>query len=197
MQDDHEARDGRDPGRAQLRGRLPERPLPEGLENRIVVTLTQQGLLRRPVRSRRAAAWARLALAAAASVALFAAGAWSSVMLRTRADRQAGAGPRFVLLFYSDTAERSAEVAAGVETMRRWALELRDQGHSITGLKLGDASIRIGWDDGESRSAPGGYVLSGFFIVGAATAGEAEGIARSSPHIRGGGRAVVRPVEGG
>jgi hypothetical protein len=133
----------------------------------------------------------------AAAVALFAAG-----MLTGRAVGDARApepgAPRFALLLYGGPpGADDAEEAARVDEYRRWARGLAARGHHVSGEKLGDEAIELaGGGTAPLTSPPAGEAgsLAGFFLVSATSAAEAELIARSCPHLRYGGRVVVRPV---
>jgi hypothetical protein len=93
--------------------------------------------------------------------------------------------PRFALLLYDVAA------GAGVREMSLWARELQQRGHYITGEKLAPDRVVVS----PSGEDVGGGAMTGFFVVSAADVREAESIARSSPHVRHGGRIVVRPIE--
>jgi hypothetical protein len=60
------------------------------------------------------------------------------------------------------------------------------------GEKLGDSSFVVG---AGSPSAAEEGVLEGLFIVRAASLAEAAALAEGSPHVRRGGRVVIRPIE--
>jgi hypothetical protein len=130
---------------------------------------------------------------------VFAAGTWTGHRFSALADRETSVGPRFLLLLYSDATAPSADDGADVAVMRQWARDLRSRGHYVTGARLARDGKALGSVDGVG-SAPmgdgGAVLLSGFFIIGAATSAEAEAIVQSSPHVRGGGRAVLRPFDG-
>jgi hypothetical protein len=124
----------------------------------------------------------------AAGVALFALGATAGALGRGIANERPPAirtAPHFALLLYDEAP------AAGVEEMRQWAVALRERGHYVTGEKLAPSGMIVG----ARETLPASHSLTGFFVVSAATVEEAESIARSSPHVRRGGRIVVQPIE--
>ena len=79
-----------------------------------------------------------------------------------------------------------------------WAGALAASRSLVGAEKLRGAEVTFVRDREERREArlqsPGG-LLGGFFLVRAATEAEAQRIARECPHLRHGGRVVLRPVE--
>jgi hypothetical protein len=69
------------------------------------------------------------------------------------------------------------------------------RGRYVTGEKLRDDASELTSQGVVRHSAADPGALAGFFIVSAATAAEAESIARSCPHVRYGGRVVVRLID--
>lgn len=177
--------------------RLAEGPAPpERLEGRVVSELRERGLLA-ATGSRR-----RRVLAAAAALVLFLAGmlagrAWSGSPAAE--DRPA---PRFALLLLGGV-ERGPDEARRVEEYRAWADELARAGRLAAGEKLGpDAWLLAGTGDGSGgvtlEAAPAAHraaPLSGFFLLSVEDPAEALEIARSCPHLRHGGRVLLRPIE--
>jgi hypothetical protein len=161
---------------------------PPGLEETTVAALRERGLLRPPHR-RLAAAVALVAMAAA----LVAVAAWS-VLHRSATPAppatSAAAATRFVLLLYAGV----DPVAGAPDTRRReysqWARDLAAEGTAISGEELAE----------ESREVPGASspptlpLPRGFFIVSAPDLAAAERIAASCPHVRYGGRIVVKRI---
>jgi hypothetical protein len=177
-----------------LEPKLPRHQPPPELEQRVVATLTQRGLLAPPRRSGRFGSRVRAAVAIAAGIALFAAGTlaqrWSSE--RAVATEQS---PRFALLLYggSDEGGEAAELAR-VNEYREWARRIAERGRYIAGEKLDTVALDVTPTNASRGTPRGSEALAGFFIVGAANAAEAEAVARSCPHLRHGGRIVVRPI---
>ncbi len=172
---------------------------PPALEDAVVSRLAERGLIagqtpKRPGR-RPLVAWA---LAAAAGVALFAAGLAVGQRRSAPAPRAAGssapAAARYVLLLYDapdEPALSEAEMAARVSEYGQWAMGLRQQGSDITGEKL--AEVRL--DLGAADAVPGPEPLGGYFVFSAKDPEAALAIARSCPHLKHGGRAELRPIE--
>jgi hypothetical protein len=160
---------------------------PDALEERLVEALRREGLLasRRP-------AWKRAAAAAAAAVALFVGGLLvgrQGQRVTPSADR-----PRYVLFLYDTPASRAADGAEAdrIREYAAWAREQRAQGTLEAGQRLEDAAVTLGAPDPAADAGPGGY-----FILRAASLDQAVAVARSCPHLRHGGRLVVRPIDPG
>jgi hypothetical protein len=159
---------------------------PPDLEARTVAALRQHGLLK--VASNRRAVLLRIA----AAVVLFAGGAAigraSAVVEPPGADQH---GPRYLLLLHGGPSGLSAEEElAVVREYGAWAVQLRGEGRFVTGERLGNAG----------RSVPPLELtetvdLRGFFLISAASLDDAVGVAQRCPHVRRGGRVVVRPIE--
>lgn len=169
---------------------------PPDLEAATVATLRHRGLVtRRLAHGPVAAAFRQKAVAAAAllavAAALVVAASWS-VMHKTAAPVPPSASPRFVLLLYA-----GADPIAGAPDTRRqeyaqWARDLSSRGIAISGEELSDEAAReVG-----SRARPAGDLPRGFFVVAAADLEAAEQIASTCPHLRYGGRIVVKRIVG-
>jgi hypothetical protein len=172
---------------------LPDEPLPElsrlprelapppGLEARVVTTLRDQSLLRR-----NRLPWIQVA----AAVLLLAGGIGIGRLLAPApVAPSARVEPRFMLLLWgaaetSDDNARAGEYAA-------WAGAERRRGRQISGERLAEDALLVE-RDGTAQPVPS--EVQGFFIVSATSIDEAVVIARSSPHVRDGGRIVVRPI---
>ncbi len=141
----------------------------------------------------------RTANLVAAGVVLFLAGALAQTYRQPRGaappdDRT----PRYALLFYQRPAAPGAPVD-DVREMQEWAASLRRLGHYVAGEHLAVGALEVerdttwvAWAPGQVFGAP---TLTGLFIVGAADEREIIAIAQSSPHVRRGGRIIVRPVD--
>jgi hypothetical protein len=164
-----------------------EARLPSTLEERIVASLKERGLLRRS-RSRND----RRALAAAvlATVVGFAAGGWFE---RPRKPP----GPRWVLFLYSPAGRVDASPGGEegrVHEYSAWAKELRARGVHISGEKLDDEGDGLGASGSVPLSTEG--ELGGWFLVEGQDREGALRIARSCPHLRHGGKVVLRRIAG-
>ena len=171
-----------------LAGQLaPEIEPPADLEQRVVTGLRAAGTLK-PGRRR----WplGQLVAAAAIFVAGLTVGAngWRSDSPGTET------GARFLFLLYPDGASqpRGPGEDAVTREYAAWASGLRRSGRTVTGDRLAP----------EQQAAAGGAIgrspdstLEGFFIVGADSLQEAVRFAEDSPHVRHGGRIVVRTID--
>lgn len=117
-------------------------------------------------------------------------------------DGSADAGPvasaerQFLLLLHEEPSAGPApppeQIAAVVAEYRDWAMSLRAEGRLVSAEKLAHDGGR--W----LEEAPAGNrddVVSGYFVVHARDYNDALRIARSSPHLRYGGRIEVRAIE--
>jgi hypothetical protein len=180
MADEHD--DWDETEREALRSMAQALPPPEVLE-RVLDELGRSGRLR----SRRLAA---RTLAAAASLVLFAGG---FAVGQRRATPAGDPRPRYLLLLYDATASTPQEEAARVSEYGAWARRLGAAGHLKAGEKLKDEAVVLGPSAPEAEDGR----LGGYFILAAASLEQALEIARDCPHLRHGGRVVVRAVDHG
>jgi hypothetical protein len=183
---------------ARAFGELPrELAPPSELEERVVAALAGRGLVRGQRRGRERIG--RAAAAVAAGLLLMAAGVWIG---RALPEGRAGtiaadASPRFVLfLLRGQESDRPEEEGARVAEYRAWARGLAASGRSVSGEKLDDCEERLG--------APGALVaaaaaapeeeIRGYFVISAVSLDDALAVARGCPHLKHGGRIVVRPI---
>jgi hypothetical protein len=178
-------------------GRLPRQAdPPAALEQATVAVLTERGLLRRPRRR------FDTALALAASVLLFAGGlAIGRFGGESGPAAPADGRPRFALFLYEGP-EYDQPAPGGmderVEEYVAWARAERTGGTVEGGEKLKDGDdVAVGPDGstGAVPSPPGQPRLAGYFLIRAADQRTALEIARSCPHVRYGGRIVLREIE--
>jgi hypothetical protein len=178
-------------------GRLPrEADPPAGLEQATVAALTARGLLRRPRRRFDAA------LALAASVLIFAGGLAVGRLVGDTAQAPPADGrPRFALFLYEGP-EYAQPAPGGMDQRVReyasWASAERAGGTVEGGEKLTDGDDVAIEPDGSTGSVPVPPVesrLAGYFLIRAADQRTALEIARSCPHVRYGGRIVVREID--
>ena len=173
-------------------------PPPPGLEEATLSRLRAEGLVRRRGRSGNAS---RL-LAAAAALALFAAGlavgrrSFPSTASATAAAAMASSGvegPRFVLFLYdapTEPAMSEAQMQDRVSEYRNWASGLRQRGASIRGEKL-----QPGRTERLGPAAAGEAPLGGYFVISAKDWDAAMEVARSCPHLKHGGTIELREIE--
>jgi hypothetical protein len=182
---------------ASVRSLVQQTSIPKQLEERIVRSLNDNGLLRQPVR----AAWRiPLLVAIAAGIVCFATGLHVGSKNSMRVDSDTRAAPslssdttRYMLLLYGNPSQDAA--VDDVAEHHQWARDLVRAGHSVYGEKLDDAaSLVTARSSNIEFAAPTGETIEGFFVISAKSAADALVIARNSPHVRHGGRVVVRRV---
>jgi hypothetical protein len=177
--------------------RLPREAVPPpGLEDATVSALAARGLLRPPSRPRGIHPW----LAIAASLLLFAGGLAIGRLGGTPQSVEDGR-PRFALFLYEGPEYDQPPpegMAKRVQEYVAWATEKRANGAVEDGEKLredADLAIEPGGSTGELAPVAGGSRLAGYFIVRADDRRAAAEIARTCPHVRYGGRIVIREIE--
>jgi hypothetical protein len=175
------------PGEAErLRAAQVDGAPPPGLEEATLGALRERGLVR-PARRRLVAAVALVAMAAALVVAV----GWS-VMHRSDGSAPAiPASPRFVLLLYAGT-----DPIAGTPDNRRreysqWARDVAAGGTAISGEELSEDAREVPAASDAAVAAP---LPRGFFVVSAPDLDAAQRIAATCPHLRYGGRIVVKRI---
>lgn len=178
-------------------GRLPREAFPPpGLEDATVSALTARALLRPASRTRGIPPW----LAIAASLLLFAGGL--AIGRLGGAPRLVDDGrPRFALFLYEGPEYDQPPpdgMAQRVQEYVAWATEKRANGAVEGGEKLredADLAIEPDGSTAEVTAVPGASRLAGYFIVQADDRRAAAEIARTCPHVRYGGRIVIREIE--
>ncbi len=163
---------------------------PSDVEERIVSVLRARGL----IRSARGRTRARLAAVAAGLVLLLA--GFGLGRLPAPVAGEPAPGPRFALFLLRGEErlpERPDEEAGRVAEYRAWARSLAEGGRFVRGEKLEDRAATLGGAAGGAPPVPE-EEIRGFFIVGASSFDEALAIARQCPHLRHGGRILVRPI---
>ncbi|HEY7111532.1 MAG TPA: YciI family protein [Thermoanaerobaculia bacterium] len=163
------------------------------LEERVVAALGRQGLVASG-RRRHARGWRALA-ALAAGILLVASGVWIGRALPSRPAHRVGESgpPQFVLfLLRGAESDRPEEESARVAEYRAWARGLAASGRSVSGEKLDDRTESLGAPAG-AAAAPE-EEIRGYFVISAASLDDAVAVARGCPHLKHGGRIVVRPI---
>lgn len=159
-------------------------PPPERLKSLVLQDLRARGVLRP-----RGPRWLSLA-AVLAGLGLFAGG----YLVGRREGEPAAVAPgtpQYALLLYEDDAfDRTRPEASLVAEYSAWAGRLAVAGQFVGGEKLG---LHVAVEPGPGAAGLGD--LTGFFIVAAPTDSAARAVARGSPHVRLGGRIVVRRVD--
>ena len=167
---------------------------PPRLKERVTDDLRRRGLLA----AQRQKHPGRLVMYLAASAALlllgFAAG-------RTGGRQIQDSSPRFALLLYEDAQfKRPTHAEELVNEYSAWARGLRGQGKLVLGEALrSDSNSILSTDTAGVAIRPGDAssdlgALSGFFISRAENAAAAMAVARDCPHLRHGGRVLLKPI---
>ncbi|HTO88752.1 MAG TPA: YciI family protein [Thermoanaerobaculia bacterium] len=171
-----------------------EAAAPPALEERIVSALRARGMLR--AAGPRSRAPVRLA-AAAAGLILLAAGFLAGRSFDPRRPSPTP-GPRYALFLLRGqerVPQRPEEEAGRVAEYRAWARGLAKSGRFVSGEKLEDRVERVGSAPDVAASAENGEEeIRGFFVISASDFQDALSVARGCPHLRHGGRILVRPI---
>jgi hypothetical protein len=189
--------------RRALRALGGERVPPPELEDRVVAALSARRLLTSSPRPARR--WLRAAAALAASVLIFLAGTVTGSRLGPAAPPppDPGRGEQFVLFLYEGSDFQAAPEGREMERVGEyveWARQVGQSGHRVSGEKLKDSELILG------RSIPPGPLpgstsggdfgtLGGYFVIDAKSLEEIKTVASTCPHLRYGGRIVIRPIE--
>lgn len=172
-----------DPLLAALRGLPREVAPPRELEGATVNAMHRAGLLRRRP--------AFVPWLMAASLAIV---AFTSGMLTARRPSTPPPSPTFALMLYGGSTEGdSAAHAVRAAEYGAWAGQPHPDGIVVGGEALGDGGSLVSSPTG-ALSASGGDAPVGFFLVRAPDADAATRLARACPHLKYGGRIVVRPI---
>ena len=168
-----------DVAKALSDARVPMAP-PRAVEDATLASLRERGLVY-PRRRRAIAMWT-----AAAAAAIVALAAWL-VLARTTPPAD---GPRFVLLLYA-----GSDPVGGTADVRRqeygaWARDLASRGVQVSGEELSEESAALGATNAAAEAA----LPRGFFVIRADDLEAAQRIASTCPHLRYGGRIVIKRV---
>ncbi|MGE0354597.1 MAG: YciI family protein [Gemmatimonadales bacterium] len=172
----------------------PELSPPAGLESRVMRTLESRNLIRR-----RRPRLLMIVGSLAAGILLFLGGVLAGRGMASPA--QAGHGPRFMLLLYEDAGfHRDGEPPESfVAEYSGWGHRLAESGREVSGEELAPSARLLAPADSGSTVAARDVgstagQLAGFFIISARDYADAVSVARTHPHLRHGGRVVVREV---
>jgi hypothetical protein len=156
-----------------------------------------EALERRVLRATRLKRVVPRAVAAAAALVLFASG-FAAGRVATEAPTPDAGTNQYALLLYegADYQEsQSGGMADRVAEYRAWARELSQRGMRVSGERLERGGIELQPPGAVARSAADGVQrISGFFIITAPSRAEAERVAKTCPHLRHGGRVVVKAM---
>jgi hypothetical protein len=184
----NEDREWTEQERAELATLLRQSAPPAELEGRVIGRLVTAGLV-----ARRRAPVAHRSWLVAAGLALllmgFGLGRWQAP--------SADAGPmtRYLLLMHEDESFRPGPTPGALPAeVGRWATRLQRAGELIEGDRLGLHGHLVTPGGAETGLAPGD-VVSGFFVLRAASDERALAIARTCPHLAHGGRIEVRRIQ--
>ena len=104
--------------------------------------------------------------------------------------------PEYLLLLYEGAGYRDDRpVNEIVGEYRRWADSLRAADALTSAGKLSDERLALRAASSERPEPATTTDPTGYFIIRARQAGDAEAIARTAPHLKYGGLVVLRPVQ--
>jgi hypothetical protein len=177
--------------RALAAAREDRTPPPE-LESATIAALRSRALVGGPRRTRRGTTLIQIAALAAAVLA----GVWIG---QTRSSRPAPSGSRFVLLLYLGPEYQATDAAGDAAREAEygaWIRSLARAGHATMGEKLAWGGIELlpNQPPVELARVPTPDAARGLFIIVAADEQAALAIAETCPHLKYGGRVVVRQI---
>ena len=163
--------------------------VPDVLQGRTVGELKRRRLLRRPM-----AQVARFTGIAALLIGVLTVGYFRPFAPPTQA-----VAATHLLLLYEDSgyhAPEPGDEAARVQEYTAWARKLAQEGKLIDAAELASESLVA---TKEKTSEKQGVTsefgqIAGFFLIAATDARDADKIAAQSPHLKYGGRIVIRPL---
>jgi len=169
-----------------------DRTPPPDLEAATIAALRSRGL----VGGRRLTRTSVALLQIAALVAALLAGVWIG---ETRTARPAPNGSRFLLLLYLDAEYQPTDAAGDVAREAEysaWIRALARAGHATMGEKVawGGVELRPNRPPVDLSPVPTPDSARGFFVIVAADEQAALAIAKTCPHLKYGGRVVLRPI---
>ena len=172
--------------------RIDETP-PAGLEGQTLAALRAAGLVGAPKRQLRTPL--RVTAAVAAMAACLALGIWVGVEHRRPSPTQS----QFLLLLYEDAVfdARYHDQFPKLEAeYTAWIRSLARAGHAVDGEKLawGGAELLPGQAPRLLPDVQDANTAHGYFIILADNEQAAIGVAETCPHLKYGGRIVLRPI---
>ncbi len=189
------------PEERQAFDRLPREKVPPAfLEDRVVQSLKQSGLISRPENTRRFNS-SHIGVAVAASLLFFFLGV--AVTKWLAGPTASSNSPEFMLVLrQSDSSEqlsREEELRLAKE-YGAWARQLSDQGLVTDGEKLKDERRFLSVVDGQTVTSENPNDLNrsniaGYFLIKAQSYEQAIQIAGSCPHLKAGGTIEVREID--
>ena len=173
-------------------GSLPNEVAPDSaVEQRTIAALRQRSLLR-PQGVRAVGLRPLLALAAVAVIAFL----YGLNVGRSDAPTRAPEASFALMLYGGSTGGDSSAHAVRAAEYRRWASAEHPWGRVIGGEALGDSAWTVSQAKAAvSLSKPRSDDLVGFFLIQAPSREAAAFLAAECPHLKYGGRVVVRVIE--
>jgi len=168
-----------------------DRRPPVGVEEHVLAAVGSASV-NSPERSR----WHIPALTAIAASLIFAVGAWLGSTWTSRQPAPT-AGTKFILLLYEDANYQvAADTSSRVREYSAWAGALARSGQLLSGEELDDKGV------GLTATSPATVVLPddvraqprGYFVIVAPDSAAASAIAATCPHLKYGGRIVIRKI---
>jgi hypothetical protein len=177
--------------RAALARLKRDRQPPVGLEARVLAAVAARSVAA-PDRAR----WRIPALTAIAASLIFTLGAWLGSVWTPR-QPAAPTGAKFILLLYEDAAfQPAADPSSRVREYSAWAATLARAGQLLSGEELDDAGVGLTASSAATAVAPDDVRAQprGYFVIVAPDAASASAIAATCPHLKYGGRIVIRKI---
>lgn len=140
--------------------------------------------------------WRLPALTAIAASLIFALGAWLGSTW-TAPRPAAPAGTKFMLLLYEDASfQPAADPSSRVREYSAWAGTLARAGQLVSGDELDDAGVGLTATSTSASVTPDDVTTQprGYFVIVAPDAAAASAIAATCPHLKYGGRIVIRKI---
>ncbi|MGH7712844.1 MAG: hypothetical protein ACREOG_16255 [Gemmatimonadaceae bacterium] len=171
---------------------LPREVTPDAsVEQRTIAALRAQSLLHVPLATRRFNLMPWLFAASIAAIAFV-----TGVATGRARSRPASPEPSFALMLYgASTGDDSSAHERRADEYRRWASDEHAWGRIIGGEALGDRVSGLAGADTSASKGRERDDLVGFFLIDAPNREAALRLAADCPHLKYGGRIVVREVQ--